>query len=185
MATIHPSVPWTDLLPTVLAGLRFLPTRLGLPPAWVVFKQEVRGLPERQGTVPEGVEWHQEASLELQEQLVGEQLRWWQQAEVELKDRISRGDISMAERYAASDEGSKVAFNLQPGDPVLVREFVPGKNKQKARGPMKFVRRIKDSGAEVTTAKGKLKRVAISNLKPYRPPITGKARMVTRAQARR
>jgi hypothetical protein len=38
MATIHPTIPWTELLPTVLAGLRFLPTRLGLPPAWVVFK---------------------------------------------------------------------------------------------------------------------------------------------------
>jgi hypothetical protein len=47
MAAIHPTVPWTDLLPTVLAGLRFLPTRLGIPPAWVVFKQEVQGLPER------------------------------------------------------------------------------------------------------------------------------------------
>lgn len=36
-----PEVPWTDLLPSVLAGLRYLPTRLGYPPAWVVFKQEV------------------------------------------------------------------------------------------------------------------------------------------------
>ncbi len=38
MAAAHPTVPWSDLLPTVLAGLRFLPTKLGLPPAWVVFK---------------------------------------------------------------------------------------------------------------------------------------------------
>jgi hypothetical protein len=45
---------------------------------------------------------------------------------------------------------------------------------------MKFLRKIKDSGAEVETAKGKVKRVAISNLKPYRPPISGEARMVTR-----
>jgi hypothetical protein len=29
------------LLPSVLAGLRFLPTRLGYPPAWIAFKQEV------------------------------------------------------------------------------------------------------------------------------------------------
>ena len=31
--------PWTECLPQVLAGMRFLPTRLGYPPAWLVFKQ--------------------------------------------------------------------------------------------------------------------------------------------------
>lgn len=51
LSAVNPGVPWTELLPTVLAGLRFLPTRLGLPPAWVAFKQEVQGLPERQGVV--------------------------------------------------------------------------------------------------------------------------------------
>lgn len=56
MAAAHPTVPWTQLLPTVLAGMRFLPTRLGVPPAWVVFKQEVQGLPDRQGAALEGVE---------------------------------------------------------------------------------------------------------------------------------
>jgi hypothetical protein len=38
MLTCAPDVPWTDHLPAILAGLRFLPTRLGLPPAWVAFK---------------------------------------------------------------------------------------------------------------------------------------------------
>jgi hypothetical protein len=37
-ATFKPHVPWTELLPAVLAGLRFLPTRLGYPPAWIAFK---------------------------------------------------------------------------------------------------------------------------------------------------
>jgi hypothetical protein len=35
----------------------------------------------------------------------------------------------MAEAYKAPEQGTKVAFDLLPGDPVLVREFVPGKNK--------------------------------------------------------
>jgi transposase InsO family protein len=37
-ATFKPDVPWTELLPAILAGLRFLPTRLGYPPAWIAFK---------------------------------------------------------------------------------------------------------------------------------------------------
>lgn len=36
-----PLKPWTEHLPAVLAGLRFLPTRLGYPPAWLVYKQDV------------------------------------------------------------------------------------------------------------------------------------------------
>ncbi len=67
MAAGNPKVPWTDLLPTVLAGLRFLPTRVGWPPAWVVFKQEVRGLPERLGVHPEGVHSAGEATVDQQE----------------------------------------------------------------------------------------------------------------------
>ena len=44
-STVQPRVPWTEHLASVLAGIRFLPTRLGYPPAWVVLKQEVQSLP--------------------------------------------------------------------------------------------------------------------------------------------
>ncbi len=91
----------------------------------------------------------------------------------------------MQENYRAPEAGTKLAFELQPGDPVLVREFIPGKNKLKAKGPYTLLQKIRGSGAEVISAKGKTKRVAISNLKPYRPPITGEVRVTTRAQARR
>ena len=37
-----PGRSWVEVLPTVLAGMRFLPTRLGYPPAWIVFKQQVQ-----------------------------------------------------------------------------------------------------------------------------------------------
>ena len=72
MASLHPTVPWTELLPTILAGLRFLPTRLGYPPAWVVFKQEVNGLPDRQRPLIPDVTLLEEAPAQLQEQLLQE-----------------------------------------------------------------------------------------------------------------
>lgn len=78
----------------------------------------------------------------------------------------------MREGYAREAAG-KVVFDLTPGDPVLVREFMPGKMRLKAVGPYKFVRRVKGSGAEVLTRKGKMIRVAMANLKPYHPPVTG------------
>ena len=65
MASLHPTVPWTDHLPTVLAGLRFLPTRLGVPPAWVVFKQEVQGLPDRASPPVEDEHVWEEADVTL------------------------------------------------------------------------------------------------------------------------
>ena len=41
LAHEFPGQSWTEYLTAVLAGLRFLPTRLGLPPAWMVYKQDV------------------------------------------------------------------------------------------------------------------------------------------------
>ncbi len=113
--------------------------------------------------------------------MVAEQVSWWEQAQLDLRQKIERGDTQMQENYRAPEAGTKLAFELQPGDPVLVREFIPGKNKLKARGPYTLLQKIRGSGAEVISAKGKTKRVAISNLKPYRPPITGEVRVTTRA----
>ena len=90
----------------------------------------------------------------------------------------------MQDAYQAPAAGSKLHFNLLPGDKVLLREYIPGKNKLKAKGQYTLVQVIRGSGAQVINAKGKIKRVALSNLKPYRPPITGEARVVTRARAR-
>lgn len=185
MASLHPTIPWTDHLPTVLAGLRFLPTRLGVPPAWIVFKQEVQGLPERSGrpVVDEHV-W-EEADVNLQTRLIEEQAAWWYQAQGELQRRIEAGDRHMAEQYSRQVAEGKVVFNLQPGDPVLVREYLPGKMRLKAIGPYKFLRAIRNSGAEVLTAKGRIIRVAMANLKPYHPPVTGERVAVEKPRASR
>ena len=55
---------------------------------------------------------------------------------------------------------------------------MPGKMTLKSVGPYKFLRAIRGSGAEVLTKKGKLMKVALANLKPYRPPITGESQVV-------
>jgi hypothetical protein len=49
-----------------------LPTRLGLPPARVVYKQEVSSLPEVMGANPGDLESLGEASLDLQQALIAE-----------------------------------------------------------------------------------------------------------------
>lgn len=54
-----------------------------------------------------------------------------------------------------------------------MRQFVPGKNLVKATGPYTFLRTLNASGAEVLNSKGKVIKVAVSNLKPFRPPIEG------------
>ena len=43
---------WITHLPEVLAGMRFLPTSLGVPPYVLAFKQEPRCLVEQLGGMP-------------------------------------------------------------------------------------------------------------------------------------
>lgn len=84
-ATFKPSIPWTELLPAVLAGLRFLPTRLGYPPAWIAFKQEVQSLPEALGVSLGGEGCITEASRSEQERLIAEQSAWWEVTEPHIR----------------------------------------------------------------------------------------------------
>lgn len=81
MARVAPTTPWTEHLPQVLAGLRFLPTRLGYPPAWVVYKQDVQGLPEALGVGLGGEGCIEEAGGGDQEKLIKEQGSWWEATE--------------------------------------------------------------------------------------------------------
>lgn len=80
LAAAQEGRPWTELLPTVLAGMRFLPTRLGYPPAWLVFKQQV-GVPGIDELGASG-SWgdlseHDWEMLERQGQDLELQQRWW------------------------------------------------------------------------------------------------------------
>jgi hypothetical protein len=43
----------------------------------------------------------------------------------------------------------------------------------RATGPFKYLRSINKSGAELLNGKGKVIRAAVSNMKPFRPPIEG------------
>ena len=93
-----------------------MPTRLGLPPAWIVFKQEVQGLPERQGMIVDEADVLEEASEQLQLQLLAEQTKWWEQAKWDLRERLEKGDKKMKEKYSLQVAGEKLVFNLQPGE---------------------------------------------------------------------
>ncbi len=72
MANNDPQVPWTTHLPHILAGLRFLPTKLGVPPAWLVYKQDLQSLPETLGVSLGGENCLEEATGDEQAQLLGE-----------------------------------------------------------------------------------------------------------------
>ncbi len=90
----------------------------------------------------------------------------------------------MADEHLRRVASGKLVFDLQPGDPVLVREYQPGKMRLKAVGPYQFLRKIEGSGAEVLSRKGRVQRVAMANLKPHHAPITGERQVVTRQQDR-
>lgn len=91
----------------------------------------------------------------------------------------------MAKRYDREVAAGKLVFDLEAGADVLVREYIPGKMRLKATGPFKFLRAIRSSGAEVLDKKGRIRRVAMANLKPYRPPITGERLVVSRFRPER
>jgi hypothetical protein len=109
---------------------------------------------------------------------------WWREAQEALRERLEVADRRMVDEHARQVADGKLVFNLVPGDAVLVREYIPGKMRLKAVGPYRFLRAIKGSGAEVMTAKGKIIRAAMANLKPYHPPITGERMVTTRSVTR-
>jgi hypothetical protein len=94
-ATFKPNVPWTELLPAVLAGLRFLPTRLGYPPAWIAFKQEVQSLPAALGVALGGESCIHEATQTEQEKMLAEQGAWWAIAEPHIRSKLEEADARM------------------------------------------------------------------------------------------
>lgn len=61
-------------------------------------------------------------------------------------------------------------LSLKPGSKVLLRQYTPGKTLPKCSGPHTFLRTIgrKSHGGELMTAQGKVIRVALANLLPFR-----------------
>ena len=56
MVTLVGTIAWDEVLPEILAGLRMLPTRLGVSPHLMVFKQPARWLGTVQGGITEDME---------------------------------------------------------------------------------------------------------------------------------
>jgi hypothetical protein len=129
--------------------------------------------------VLEGTEVLEEATENLQLQLIEEQSSWWNHAQVQLGERLEAFDKRMEANYAQQVAGGKLVFDLQPGQSVLVREYQPGKMRLKAVGPYRFLRKLQGNGAEVLNRKGRILKVAMSNLKPYHAPVLGERAVVT------
>ena len=56
MTTLVGGIAWDEVLPEVLAGLRMLPTKLGVSPHLMIFKQPVRWLGTVHGGITEDLE---------------------------------------------------------------------------------------------------------------------------------
>lgn len=55
-----------------------------------------------------------------------------------------------------------------------MRQYIPGKNLQRATGPYTVLRSIANgAGVEIVNTRGRVIKAAKANLLPYRPPIAG------------
>lgn len=71
----------------------------------------------------------------------------------------------MAETYRRKRRGRTLwDFTLEPGQKVLLRQYIPGKNRLRAVGPLVFLRHMGAGGAEILGSRGKAIRVALANL---------------------
>lgn len=93
MLAAVPGAMWTEVLPEVLAGLRFLPGRLGFQPFLAVYKQFPRCLMEAYDAPVESPPLDLEEDDEAaQERFLVASSKWWDAAVVELRARLLSRD---------------------------------------------------------------------------------------------
>lgn len=97
-----PGATWEDVLPDVLAGVRFLPHRLGYAPYLATFKQFPRCLNEAYAKPIPAIEGDLDVADDTAyEQYLAASVRWWEDAIEEIRARIQAGDDKMIEHYKA------------------------------------------------------------------------------------
>ena len=80
---------WTDDLGDILAGIRMLPTRLGISPFALVYKQEVHWWPDSRGEPPDLGDLPED--LEAEEYL-SELAAWWEKAQQVVRGKLDEND---------------------------------------------------------------------------------------------
>lgn len=81
----------------------------------------------------------------------------------------------MEQRYERGQAAAvrRVDFALGPGDKVLLKQLIPGKNLLRATGPYTVLRLVaKGAGVEIINSKGRITVVAKCNLRPFRAPVS-------------
>jgi hypothetical protein len=102
---------------------------------------------------------------------VAEQGEWWEEMETLVRAKLQDSDNQMERKFEQKwgNHPRTWDFHLDPGDKVLMRQAIPGKNLQRAVGPLIYLRdKAGGRGAELITAKGKVVVAAKANLRPYR-----------------
>lgn len=168
LRTSFPQAPWTDLLGEVLAGLRMLPSRLGISPFVVVYKQEPAWVGDHAGRPGMVGDLGEEG---VQEELLAAQLAWWEQAEELIRNRLRSRDEAMTREYlrALPPDAPDLRFTFGAGDLVLLRPRATDKQSPRAEGPYTFVAYLRARVTAVIRAdNGEVRVVSVANLLPLR-----------------
>ena len=117
-----PGVHWSEVLPEVLAGMRLLPTRVGLSPFTLLYKQAPRW-PLGEGAVV-GVD-----DVDLPEESPDDEwwtqvLRQWDTALTLARERMAAGDSAMVRAYEAgvAPAAPDTRTQFEEGSYVLMKQ---------------------------------------------------------------
>ena len=165
-----PGGRWWEGLADVVRGLNVIPVRAtGLSPYTVVFKTPPRLAVSAEVQLAAGAEQEEE---EPPAEGVAAAAGFWQLAFDELEARQQKYDAKMIREYArrARLADFDVRFLFQPGDRVLMKQKLVGKQRVRAMGPYTFLRYTGQLRvtAEIADTRGRTQVASVANLVPLR-----------------
>lgn len=164
-----PGGRWWEGLADVVRGLNVVPVRAtGLSPYTVVFKTPPRLAVSAEVQLAAGSEQEEEPPAEEVTAAAG----FWQLAFDELAARQQKYDAKMIREYArrARLADFDVRFLFKPGDRVLMKQKLVGKQRVRAMGPYIFVRYTGELRvtACIADTRGRMQVASVANLVPLR-----------------
>lgn len=161
-------------MPEILTGLRQLPTRSGISPYLLCFKQASNWLGDVYGGSRKDIESPQ--GVEEEYKLLAQQVVWWEGCLDWVNQKLKARDGAMVAEYERQHQLNEagVEFIHEPGDWVIMKQKRPGKLRARAMGPYKFVRYKGVMGvvAVLETLQGKQFDCSVANLAPLRAGVT-------------